>query len=43
MVVNLSHSLNSYDLVSITGVHCILESLSTGDIDEGYDSIFEGV
>ncbi len=43
MVVKLNHSLNSFDLVSITGVHSILESLSRGDIDGGHGSVFAGV
>ena len=43
VVLNLKHSLASFELVSITGIHSILESSSRGDIDGGYGSIFAGV
>ena len=43
IIANLNLSLNSFDLVSITGVHSILESLSRGDTDGGYGSMFAGV
>lgn len=43
LVLNLTHSISSVDVISITGVHSILESLSRGDIDGGYGSVFAGV
>ncbi len=43
IVLNLDHSRPSFDLVSITGFHSILESLSRGDIDGGYGSVFAGI
>ncbi len=42
LVFNVTHSMSSFDLVSITGIHSILESLSRGDIDGGYGSVFAG-
>lgn len=43
LVLNLTHSMASIDVTSITGIHSILESLSRGDIDGGYGSVFAGV
>ncbi|MCY4129794.1 MAG: TonB-dependent receptor [Gammaproteobacteria bacterium] len=43
VVLNIDHSSSSFNVISITGVHSILESLSRGDIDGGYGSVFAGV
>ena len=43
IVLNIDHSTDSFDVISITGIHRILESLSRGDIDGGYGSVFAGV
>ena len=42
IVLNVERSLPSFNFISVTGVHSILESLSRGDIDGGYGSIFAG-
>lgn len=42
-LLNLTYSGSSFDIVSVTGIHSILESLSRGDIDGGYGSVFAGV
>ena len=43
VVLNISRSLSSFNVKSVTGVHSILDSLSRGDIDGGYGSVFAGV
>lgn len=43
VILNIDHSSDSFDVVSITGIHSILDSLSRGDIDGGYGSVFAGV
>ncbi len=43
IVLNLKHSSSSFEFSSVTGIHSILESLSRGDIDGGYGSVFAGV
>lgn len=43
LVLDVNHANGSFDVISITGIHSILNSLSRGDIDGGYGSIFAGV
>lgn len=43
VVFNLKRSLSSFEFSSVTGIHSILKSLSRGDIDGGYGSVFAGV
>lgn len=41
--LKIEYAVETFDIVSITGFHTILDSLSRGDIDGGYGSVFAGV
>lgn len=43
VVLKLDYAAPNFDVVSITGIHSVLNSLSRGDIDGGYGSVFANV
>lgn len=43
LFATIKHNLNDVSLISISGIHSVLNQISRGDVDGGYGSVFGGI